>query len=99
MSDPKKTPWLLAAISAVGAGILLWAMVTRCAHIGGEGADFWGYVFLVTEGPGSLIAEEMFGSASPMVPILGGVSGAVECFAVFWIGIALFRGMSRRSEA
>ena len=54
---------------------------------------------MVTELPGAVMAEEMFGSASPMVPILGGISGAVECLMVFWICIVVFRGFSRRSDA
>ena len=89
----------MAAVSATIAGSLFWAIVTPYGQIGEEGPNFWGYVGLLTELPGAVMAGEVFGSASPMVPIPGGVSGAVECFMVFWTCIAVFRGFSRRSDA
>jgi hypothetical protein len=89
----KKPASFWAAISAVVIESVVCVMVHRYGHIGGDGPDFWGAIGLATELPGAVVGESLFGVTSPMVVVLGAVSGAMEWFAVFWVGITACRKM------
>ncbi len=87
----KKPSWLFAAAGAIVAQGLVCAMFHRYGHIGGEGPDFWGAAGLATELPGVVVGERLFGVRSPMVEVLGFISGAAQFFLLFWAAIAVFR--------
>lgn len=79
--------WIIAAVLATVIGSYLALMVNRYAQIGGDGPNFWGAVGLVTQLPGAVVGEKLFGVRSNMVRVLGAGWGVIECFVVFWIGL------------
>jgi uncharacterized membrane protein YuzA (DUF378 family) len=100
MSAPAKRPaWLLAAFPAIAVGSFIWYMVIRFGHSGGDGPDFWGVMGNVTQLPGAVLGDRLFGDTSRMVYVVAGIGGIVECFVVFWGCIALFRSLYARKAA
>lgn len=91
----KRPSWQFALCGAVAIESFVCAMVHRLGHIGGDGPDFWGAVGLVTDLPGAVIGETLFGVTSPAVVVLGFVSGAAEFFLILWALLSLIRGPLR----
>ena len=56
-----KLVWLVAGVSALIVQSALSAVTHHFGHIGGEGPDFWGGVLLITELPGAIVGEQLFG--------------------------------------
>ena len=83
MSLPSsKRVYLGAVVAAAIVETIVCATVHHYARIG-EGANFCGYLLLITELPGGALGEQFFDARSPMVLVLGALSGAVEWFLVF----------------
>ena len=94
-----KLVWLVAGASALIIQSGLSTVTHHFGHIGGEGPDFWGGVLLVTELPGAVIGEQLFGATSPACLVLGVLSGAVEWFLVFAFLIYAWKTLVRRHDA
>jgi uncharacterized membrane protein len=91
--------WLVAGTLALIVQSAISALTHHFAHIGGEGPDFWGGVLLITELPGAVVGEQLFGSTSPACLVLGVLSGAVELFIVFALLIFGWRFLDKQHDA
>jgi hypothetical protein len=94
-----KCVWLVAGALALTVQSAVSAVTHHYGHIGGEGPDFWGGVLLITELPGAVVGEQLFGSTSPACLVLGVLSGAVEWFIVFVFMIFAWRVLDKQHDA
>ena len=87
----KRPSWFFAICGAIIIESLVCTMVHHFGRIGGDGPNFWGAVGLITELPGAVVAERLFGVTSPMVVVLGYLSGLGLFFLLFWAALAVVR--------